>query len=134
MLIRSSIKFQTETLPNRYITGIIAVVIAVSAAAFTRPKHLVDMYVFEFDSTQTYSVINVQNISNTYWKYKGKNLDLCQNRDEKACRVEVTSSHVNSTTTPTALTGVTISATLSGTTAHVTSITGTGSQFSNKPD
>lgn len=117
---------------KRYFFAIAAVVIALGAVAFTKHKKPVDMYVFQFDGTQTYSVSNVQNISNTYWKYQGKNLDLCADRDEKACRVEVTSAYVDNPTTPTALSGVTINAALNGSTAYVTSISGTSSQYSNQ--
>ena len=74
---------------KRYLFGVVAIIMAVSAVAFTTPKKTVDMYVFEFDSNQSYSVANVQNISNTYWQYKGINGSLCANIDEKACRVKV---------------------------------------------
>jgi hypothetical protein len=119
---------------KRYIFGIAAVIIALGAVAFTKPKKPVDMYVFQFDGTQAYTVSNVQNISNTYWKYQGKNLDLCTDINQKACRVEVTSSYVNDPSNPTALNGVTINAALysPSNTAYVTSISGTSSQYSNQ--
>lgn len=118
---------------RKYATGIIALVIAVVTFSFTRPA--VDMYVFEFKPTQPYSVNNVENESNTFWEYKGKNIALCSGDNEKACKVAVTSSYVNSTTSPTALSGVTITATLSGATAHVTNITANGTNtISNKLD
>lgn len=119
---------------KRYIFGIAAVIIALGAVAFTNPKKPVDMYVFQFDGTQAYTVSNVQNISNTYWKYQGKNLSLCSNTDEKACRVEVTSTYVNNPSNPTALSGVTITGTLNTptNTAYVSDISGTSSQYSNQ--
>lgn len=117
---------------TRYILGLLAVIIALGAVAFTNPKKPVDMYVFQFDASQGYTVPNVQNTTNTYWVYQGKNLSLCSNKDEKACRVEVTSSFVNNPSNPTALSGVTISAALNGSTAYVTGISGAGSQYSNQ--
>ncbi len=114
---------------KKYFLSMSAVVIAVLLVAFTQPaKHAdqVDMYVFEFDATQTggYAEANVENESNTYWKYVGKNLSLCDNDPTRACRVAVTSAYVNNPTTPTALSGVTIEASESTTgIAYVTSIT-----------
>lgn len=125
---------------KKYFLSISAIVIAVLLVAFTQPTKnadQVDMYVFEFDHTQTggYDEANVENESNTYWKYIGKNLSLCDNDPTKACRVAVTSSYVNNPSTPTALSGVTIEATESSTgIAYVTSMTDAPSinQLSNK--
>ncbi|MEJ8841492.1 hypothetical protein WG954_03800 [Lacibacter sp. H375] len=125
---------------KKYLLSMSAVVIAVLLVAFTQPRKSAtqeDMYVFEFDHTQSggYDEANVENESNTYWKYIGKNLSLCDNDPTKACRVAVTSSYVNNPTTPTALSGVTIQATESSTgVAYVTSITDAPSinQLSNK--
>ncbi len=123
---------------KRNFLSIAAVVLAIGLFSFTKmeKKAQVDMYVFEFDGTQSggYSVANVENESNTYWKYKGKNLELCGDQDQKAYRVEVIGANVDNTTTPTELRNVAISATLSGSTAHVTAITGTSSQYSNQED
>jgi hypothetical protein len=124
---------------KKYFLSISAVVIAVLLVAFTQPKNSSteeDMYVFEFDHTQTggYAEGNVENESNTYWKYIGKNLSLCDSDPTKACRVAVTSSYVNNPTTPTALSGVTIQADESSSgIAYVTSITDQPTnQLSNK--
>lgn len=124
---------------KKYVLSITAAVIAVALFAFTQPVKKAaqaDMYVFEFDGSQTggYSVANVETESNTYWKYVGKNLDLCGGQNQKACRVEVIGANVDNTTTPTELRNVAISAILSGSTAHVTAITGTSSQYSNQED
>jgi hypothetical protein len=123
---------------RKYFFNIVAVIIAIGTFAFTEyeKKAQVDMYVFEFDGTQSggYSVGNVEDESNTYWKYKGKNLALCNNTDDKACRVRVPAAYVDDINAPTELSGITISATLSGSTAHVTAISGTSTQYSNQPD
>jgi len=118
---------------RKYGIGLLALIIAAASVAFTRPvKPTVDMYVFQFDGTNAYSVANVSNTSNTYWKYIGKNVALCNNVNKKACKVEVTSTFVDNPTSPTALSGVTITAALSGTIAYVSSISGTGSVLSNQ--
>jgi hypothetical protein len=118
--------------------SIAAVVLAIGTFAFTtiEKKAQVDMFVFEYDDDASggYAELDVENISNTNWKYVGKNLSLCSDDDQKACRVAVRGTYVNNTVTPTALQNVTIDATLSGSTAHVQSISGTGSQLSNQPD
>jgi len=121
---------------KRYIFGMIAVVIAIGAAAFTAPKkHLVDMYVFEYDGSQGYTVGAVQNTNSAHWVYQGKNLALCANSNIKACRVSVTGDYVDNTTSPTQLSGVTITAVQSSTgIAYVDDITDdSDNQFSNKP-
>ena len=76
----------------------------------------------------------MENESNTYWKYIGKNLSLCSGDEEKACRVAVRGANVDNTTTPTELRNVVISADQSGATAHITGITETGSLYSNQED
>lgn len=124
---------------KRYILGIFATAIAISLAAFTTPekppKPPVDFYVFEFNPNLSYSVNNVETESN--WIYKGLNQAMCEIQNEKACRVKVVQSYVNDPTgSPTLKTTANIAATLSGTTAHVTSIDGTGSgnAYTNQAD
>lgn len=125
---------------KKYLLSASVVAIAALLAAFTGPtksSDQVDRHVFEFDGTQTngYAKDNVENESNTYWKYVGLNQSLCAGNDVKACRIAVTSSYVDNPTTPTALSGVTITAdeSTSGV-AYVTSITAPSSnQYSNKP-
>jgi hypothetical protein len=114
----------------RYITGIVAVVIAISAAAFTRPKYVEDMYVFQYsgDFSQT-SVANLDN-----WSYVGKNVSLCNNTPNKACKVAVTGLHVDNTSSPSALANVEITASSTEGTEYVTAITGTGDVFSNQSE
>ncbi|MFC0774072.1 hypothetical protein [Terrimonas alba] len=122
---------------RRYIFGLIAAVIAAGASAFTTPKKPVDMYVFQFNGSVSggYSVANVENEANTHWQYQGKNLSLCGGQDEKACRIAVIDSYVDNPASPTQLNNFTIGATLSGSTAHVSSITDSGNnQYSNQRD
>jgi hypothetical protein len=124
---------------KKYFSGFGAIVIAFLLVAFTTPKKnrsLQDMYVFEYDPSASggYQEVNVENESNLHWKFVGIGEDLCDNDPTKACRVAVTGSYVNSTSNPTALSGVTIEAAESSTgVAYVTSITApTENQFSNK--
>lgn len=123
---------------KRNFLGIAAVVLAIGLFSFTKieKKAQVDMYVFEYDPTASggYAEADVEDISNANWKFIGKNLALCNNTNQKACRVEVLGAYVDNTTTPTALQGVTIDATQSGATAHVLTISGSGNQRSNQPD
>ena len=120
---------------KKYGIGLLSVLIACMAFAFTKPaKPTPDTYVFEFDGSHPggYSVANVSNISNTYWKFVAKNAPLCSSDDQEACRVSVGASYVNSTVTPTALKSVTINAMVYGTIAYVSSISGAGNVKSNK--
>lgn len=122
---------------RRYIFGLIAAVIAASASAFTPAKKPVDMYVFQFNGSVSggYSEANVETEANTHWQYQGKNLSLCGGENEKACRIAVISTYVDNPTNPTQLNNFTIDATLSGSTAHVTSITDpSNNQYSNQRD
>lgn len=124
---------------KRYLFGIFAVAIAISLAAFTTPEKPknppVDFYVFEFNPNVAYTENNVETESN--WIYKGLNQSMCDNNNEKACRVKVVQSYVNDPTgSPTLKTDAAIDATLSGSTAHVTNIAGTasGNAYSNQLD
>ena len=121
-----------------YFLSVAAIVLAIGTFAFVNPvvKPQVDMFVFEYDPSASggYDEADVEDISNTNWKYLGKNLALCSNTNGKACRVEVLGAYVDNTTTPTALQGVTIDAIQSGATAHVDAISGTGNQRSNQAD
>jgi hypothetical protein len=121
---------------KKYFLSFSAVMVTVLLVAFIPPKPQEDMFYFYFDGTnQTYTEEHVENESNTYWKYLGKNLALCSGEDpEKACRVRVTGANVDNTTTPTELRNVVISAEQSGPTAHVTGITEIGSAYSNEED
>jgi hypothetical protein len=115
---------------KKYITGVIAIIIAVAAVAFKAPKHTVDMYVFEYAGT--YASGEVHKLAN--WHYLGKNLGQCNNFNNKACRVFVTSSDVDNPVTPTALNS-TVSITEGGTGSniYVASISGSGpTSASNK--
>lgn len=121
---------------KKYVIGLCAAVVAFAGFAFKEAKssERADMYVFEFRSTQPYTQANVQDISNTYWEYKGKNLSGCANVNQKACRVLVGAAYVDNPTSPTELSGLTITAIQSGTTAHVSGISGSGNLFSNQAD
>lgn len=125
---------------KKYAFGVLAIIIAAASSAFSvkMVKHpSVDMYVFEYDpgSPVDYTKTRVQNTSNSIWKYQGKNLTLCADKNTKACRVAVIGTYVNSTTTPTALSGVTLTGMESSTNiAYVSAITAPlSNQFSNKP-
>lgn len=124
---------------RKFLFNIVAVVLAIGTFAFSNVAEKAaqeDMFIFQFDGTVSggYSVLDVENESNTYWKYQGVDLELCNNTNQRACRIAVPADYVDDSDAPTALSGVTISATLSGSTAHVTGISGTGTQFSNQPD
>jgi hypothetical protein len=116
---------------KRYLLSLAAVVIAIVAFSFTTSKRAVT-HVFQF--TGTPSVSNVQNISNSFWVYQGESLALCDDVQEKACRIEVGDSFVDNPSSPTKLKSITITATLqtSFNTAYVTALTGTGNIFSNQ--
>jgi len=121
---------------KKYFLSFTAIAIAGMLVAFAQPKaKQADKFYFEFDGVnQTYSKANVENESNTYWKYIGKNLSMCTGDEEKACRVAVLGANVDNTTTPTELRNVVISADQSGATAHITGITESGSLYSNQED
>jgi hypothetical protein len=122
---------------RKYGISMFAIVIAAAMAAFTIPKntHLNATHVFEFDGVNnSYTVGNVT--SNANWKYVGETSQepLCDDTPDKACRIAVTDAYVNSTSNPTALSGMAISATtsLSGN-AYVTGITDEGANlFTNQ--
>jgi hypothetical protein len=121
---------------RKYGIGVVAVVIAVTMAAFTAPKklHISGTHVFEFNPTLAYTVGNVTTSSN--WEYIGEIAQepLCSGMN-KACRVAVTDAYVDDPSAPTALSGVSISAALSsGGTAAVTGITDPSDNgYSNQP-
>ena len=120
---------------KKYGTGLLAIIIAASLAAFTTPssKHLSGTHVFEFNSALSYSVANVTNQAN--WDYVGEisQEPMCQGSN-KACRIAVTDAYVDNPSDPAALSGVTISAVLTSGTAKITGITDpTDNGFSNQP-
>jgi hypothetical protein len=121
---------------KKYGIGLVAVAIAITMAAFTAPKksHVSATHVFEFNSSLAYTVTNVSNSSN--WQYVGETSQepLCDNTPDKACRLAVTDAFVNNPSNPTALSGMTISASTSGSgDAYVTGITDeTDNVYSNQ--
>lgn len=120
---------------KKYGTGLLAIIIAASLAAFTTPKKaaLNGTHVFEFNSALSYSVANVTNPAN--WDYIGEISQeaMCQGSN-KACRIAVTDAYVDDPSDPAALSGVTISAVLTSGTAAVTGITDPADNgFSNQP-
>lgn len=121
---------------KRYFFGALAAAIALTLASFTIHSRTDDMFVFEYDPTASggYASADVEDESNVNWKYIGKNLSLCSDNPTRACRVSVTGTYVDNTTTPTELSGVTITATESSTgVAYVTGITAQGTNiYSNK--
>jgi hypothetical protein len=121
---------------KRIISASFAIALAIAATAFTLPKHTDTMYVFEYDGDGVgdYTLDHVENPSNTYWKFVGEDESLCAGPDIKACRIAVTGSFVDNTTSPTELSGITIEAEESSNdVAFVKSISGSGNQISNKP-
>jgi len=121
---------------KKYGIGLVAVAIAITMAAFTAPKksHVSATHVFEFNSSLAYTVTNVSKSSN--WQYVGETSQepLCDNTPDKACRIAVTDAFVNNPSNPTALSGMTISASTSGSgDAYVTGITDeTDNVYSNQ--
>lgn len=115
-----------------------AVLLAVVSFAFTEDttKATTTMYVFRYDPTATngYLKENVEDISPSNWKFVGLDEELCSNDNGKACRIAVSAEYVDDPLEPTALQGVTITASQSGTDAHVTAVSGTGNQYSNQLD
>jgi|SRR6185312_5680628 len=123
---------------KKYGIGLMAIIMGVAMAAFTAPKKssFTATHVFEFNNALSYTISNVTNTSNTNWKYVGEiaQKPLCAG-DNKACRVAVSNAYVNNPSAPTALSGVTLTASTSGTgDAVVTSITnGPDNMYSNQP-
>lgn len=121
---------------RKYGIALVAVVIAVTMAAFTAPKKslISGTHVFEFNPTLTYTVANVETTGN--WEYLGEisSFPLCSGTN-KACRVAVADAYVDNPSDPTELSGVTISAGLSPAgKAVVTSITDPSDNgYSNQP-
>ena len=121
---------------RKYGIGLMAFIIAVGSAAFTAPKksHLTGTHVFEFNPALPYTVQNVSTSSN--WDYIGEisSKPLCSGMN-KACRVAVDDDYVDNPSDPQELSGVTISAALSGAgKAVVTGITDPSDNgFSNQP-
>lgn len=75
---------------KRYITGILAAIIAISAVAFTPPSNSRDMVIFTYTppSPGDYSQSSVQNKDN--W---APGTETCSEDDVRACSVEVSSSN-----------------------------------------
>jgi len=99
---------------KKYGIAILAIVIAVGSAAFTkRVQTISGTHVFEFNSSLAYTEANVSNTAN--WDYVGEisQKPLCSGMN-KACRVAVTDSYVDNPSNPASLSGVTISTQLSG--------------------
>ncbi|HRP30812.1 MAG TPA: hypothetical protein PKV73_02945 [Agriterribacter sp.] len=125
---------------KRYGIGIVALITAMSMAAYTVPNrsHLNATHVFEFDGTIPggYSVPNVQNTSPTNWKYVGEigDEELCEGED-KACRIAVSDTYFDNTSSPVSLSGgLSISASMGGSGyAVITGITAPlENQYSNQ--
>lgn len=125
---------------RKYVLSFAAVAAALVLFAFTQPEKKAkpdDMYVFQFDGSTSggYSISNVEDESNTHWKYVGLNEELCDDDPTRACRVAVTADYVDNPSSPTALSGVTITAAESSSgIAYVTGITAPLlNEISNKP-
>jgi len=92
---------------KRYLTGILAVIIAISAVAFTRPAKNLDMVTFIYNppTTGDYSQPSVQNKAN--WS---AGTASCSGDLSKACSLQVPDNETTSGGTQLA-SGVTITAT-----------------------
>ena len=76
---------------KRYITGIIAVVIAIGMAAFTAPaKKPLSTFTFRYTPATNYSQLQVQDNSN--WV---SGASLCAGQENKACQMEVTDTYTH---------------------------------------
>lgn len=120
---------------KRYFLGTLAIAIALTLASFTKSSLTEDLFVFEYSSPtpNDYAEGSVENESNTYWHYVGKNQDLCADNDTRACRVAVTEEYVDNASTPTELKDITITATEISGVAYVDGITNSPTNlFSNK--
>lgn len=124
---------------RKYGIGLVAVIAASAAVAFTAPKrsHLPATHVFEFDGVHNaYTTGNVTTPGN--WKYVGETSSepLCDDTPDKACRIAVTNAYVNNPSSPGALSGLSISAaTIASGDAYVTAITDEAeNMFSNQEE
>ncbi len=78
---------------KRYLTGILAAIIAISAVAFTQPSKSLDMVIFTYTppSPGDYSQSSVQNKDN--WE---PGTETCSEDDIRACSLEVNSANTTS--------------------------------------
>lgn len=116
---------------------IITTVVVVGLSAFkkennVKPAKTTDLYVFEYHGN--YTTGSVETLSN--WTYVGKNAALCNDIDEKACKVAVTEEYIDDPLNPSSLQNVTITASTGSGTQYVTAISdpGDGNVFSNQND
>lgn len=76
---------------KRYITGIVAVVVAVSTVAFTLPKNY-DNVIFTYEGSD-YLDASVKAPAN--WAYSPTHSMTCNGTNVRACEIEVDPSFVN---------------------------------------
>ena len=119
---------------KKYLIALVAVVAAFGAMSFNTNSKTDDMYVFEFDASNSYSEANVENQSN--WTFVGVEQSLCNGVQGKACRLAVEETYVdNPSSTPTLKSGLNIQAQITTTKARVTSIAGQPANLvSNQPE
>jgi hypothetical protein len=77
---------------KRYITGIIAMVIAISAVAFTKENKKYDTQFFTYTGTD-YKEASVQTPGN--WTHVSSHDPLCNGTNVRACEIEVDPMFVN---------------------------------------
>lgn len=76
---------------KRYLTGLLAIIVAAGAVAFTAPKHKVPLSTFIFHYTPTsFSQTDVQ--SNNNWT---SGASLCVGVQDKACQMDVTDTYTH---------------------------------------
>jgi len=83
---------------NRYLTGILAVIIAVGAAAFTKPaSHIkplaTKIFQYQAPALHPYSQSNVEDRSN--WVVTSLSSTTCDQADQKACQLLVNTTDIN---------------------------------------
>lgn len=118
---------------KNYLSSIIAVAIAVLAFSFTSKGKLANTHVFEYSGN--FSKGSVEALGS--WSYVGESQPLCDDTPERACRIAVPDAAVDDPEEPTQLDSeVSITASNTGGTEYVTTISGTGigSTISNKQD
>jgi len=83
---------------KKYITGIIAVIIAIGAVAFSNPGNKVKplatkIFQYQPPATDPYDQPNVEDRSN--WVITNLSSTTCSQADEKACQLLVNTSDIN---------------------------------------
>ena len=102
---------------KKYGTGLLAIIIAAFAAAFTKPvegNHPLSTKIFQYQppSSNPYSEANVENRSN--WVETSLSSTTCNNNVDRACQLQVDNSFINPDQTLKSTFMITASQALSG--------------------